>query len=219
MHLTSKSTTLASLLLLAVSVTVPGRTAVAEESVDLFAADLGNAFSAGAWSFDDGVLVGRDHHTLWTRKAYGDFVLDLEFKVAPGANSGIFLRSGDVTDDLAAIEIQVHESSDGTRYGMVGAIYDALPPSRDVARPAGEWNHFTITCQGPRVSVRFNGELVIDADLDRWSEAHRNPDGTPNKFAVALRDYARRGPIGLQGLHGAAGAPVWFRNLRIRELD
>ncbi len=59
---------------------------------------------------------------------------------------------------------------------------------------------------------------VIHADLDQWSEAHKNPDGTPNKFAVALKDYARSGPIGLQGLHGKAKAPVHYRNLKIKAL-
>ena len=49
-------------------------------------------------------------------------------------------------------------------------------------------------------------------------EPHLNPDGTKNKFAVALKDFARSGPLGLQGLHGKAQAPVWYRNIRIKEL-
>jgi len=112
----------------------------------------------------------------------------------------------------------VHSSTDGSRYGMVGAIYDACPPSKSMAKPVGEWNHFTITCRGSLVSVEFNGEEVIHADLDQWKEAHKNPDGTSNKFSVALKDYARTGPIGLQGLHGKAQAPVYYRNLKIKVL-
>ena len=46
-----------------------------------------------------------------------------------------------------------------------------------------------------------------------------NADGTPNKFKKALKDYARSGPIGLQGLHGKAQAPVWYRNLKIKALE
>ena len=186
---------------------------------DLFAPDLSNTVEPGKWSIKDGVLVAKDHETLWSKDSYGDFILDLEFKVEKESNSGVFLRSSNIRDVLKALEIQVHESSDGSRIGMVGGIYDACAPSKNVAKPIGEWNHFTIFCKGSLVSVVFNGEEVIHADLDKWSEAGKNPNGTPNKFAVALKDYARKGPIGLQGLHGAAQAPVHYRNLKIKMLD
>ena len=186
---------------------------------DLFTADLSNSVEAGKWSFKSGELVAGDHETLWTKESYGNFILDLEFKVAKESNSGVFLRSGDIKNVLKALEIQVHDSSDGSKYGMVAAIYDACPPTKNMSKPIGEWNHFTITCKDSLVSVVFNGEEVIHADLDKWSEAKKNADGTPNKFAVALKDFARKGPIGLQGLHGKAQAPVWYRNLKIKALE
>jgi len=185
---------------------------------DLFSPDLSNSVAPGKWSMTDGVLVAKDHETLWTKDSYSNFILDLEFKVEKEANSGVFLRSSDIRNVLKALEIQVHESADGSRYGMVGAIYDACPPSKSMAKPVGEWNRFTITCKDGLVTLVFNGEEVIHADLDKWSEAHKNPDGTPNKFDTALKDYARSGPIGLQGLHGKAQAPVFYRNLKIKPL-
>ncbi len=186
---------------------------------DLFLPDLSNTVAPGGWGFVNGELVAKDHDTLWTQTSYGDFILDLEFKVAKESNSGVFLRSGNIKDVLSALEIQVHDSADGSKYGMVAAIYDAMPPSKSASKPVGEWNHFTITCQGSKVSVLFNGELVIDADLNNWPEAGKNPDGTPNKFKKALKDYARSGPIGFQGLHGKAQAPVWYRNVKIKVLE
>lgn len=185
---------------------------------DLFAPDLGDALGGEHWKWEDGTLVAKDHETLWTKDSYGNFILDLDFKVAAESNSGVFLRSSNMKDALSALEIQVHENTDGTKYGMVGAIYDAMPPSKSMAKPAGEWNHFTITCKDALVSVVLNGGEVIHADLNNWSEVKKNPDGTPNKFRVALKDFARRGPIGLQGLHGKAQAPVWYRNLKIKSL-
>jgi hypothetical protein len=186
---------------------------------DLFSPDLSNSVTPGKWTMKDGVLVAGGGETLWTADSYGDFILDLEFKVEKEANSGVFLRSGDIKNVLKALEIQVHESADGSRYGMVGALYDACPPSKEMAKPVGEWNRFTITCKGPLLTLVFNGEQVLNADLDTWSEARKNPDGTPNKFATALKDFARKGPIGLQGLHGAAKAPVYYRNLKIKPLE
>jgi hypothetical protein len=186
---------------------------------DLFAADLSNAVDPQHWSMADGVLVAKDHDTLWTKESYGDFILDLEFKVAKESNSGVFLRSADTKNVLAALEIQVHDSTDSSKYGMVGAIYDAMPPTKKMAKPVGEWNRFTITCRDNLVTVVFNGEEVINADLNKWPEAKKNPDGTPNKFPTALKDFARKGQIGLQGLHGKAQAPVWYRNLKIKVLE
>jgi hypothetical protein len=186
---------------------------------DLFAQDLSDATNAEHWQWVDGTLVAKDHETLWTKDSYSNFVLDLEFKVAKESNSGVFLRSANIKDSLAVLEIQVHENTDGSKYGMVAAIYDAMPPSKSMAKPVGEWNHFTITCKDSIVIVVFNGEEVIHADLNDWTEAHKNPDGTPNKFKVALKDFARNGPLGLQGLHGKAQAPVWYRNLKVKRLD
>jgi hypothetical protein len=186
---------------------------------NLFEPGLSNAICPpGSWAFEDGVLVAKTGDTLWTKDSYGNFILDLEFKVSPQANSGIFLRTGDMKNILTALEIQIHETTDGAQYGMVGALYNCLPPSKNMARPVGEWNRYSITCQGSRLTLIFNGEQVLNADLNDWKEARMNPDGTPNKFAVALKDYARSGPIGFQGLHGAERAPVWFRNLKVKSL-
>jgi len=187
---------------------------------DLFQPDLSNAvFEPGGWVMEDGVLRAENHGTIWTRASYANFVLDLEFKVAKNANSGVFLRAGDISNVLSALEIQIHETTDGGKYGMVGALYDAKAPSKDVAKPAGEWNRFTITCVDSRIYVVFNGVQIHDLDLDNWQHPHKNPDGTDNKFATALKDFSRNGPIGLQGIHGREGQPVWFRNIKIKVLD
>ena len=58
-------------------------------------------------------------------------------------------------------------------------------------------------------------QRVIDLDLNQWIKAHQNPDGTANPFDVACRDLKREGFIGFQ----SQGAPVWFRNVRIKRLE
>jgi len=57
---------------------------------------------------------------------------------------------------------------------------------------------------------------IIDMDLDKWTEAHKNPDGTENKFNTAYKDLARVGHVGLQGLHG--DIPAWYRNIKMKTL-
>ena len=137
--------------------------------------------------------------------------------VAEKTNSGVFFRTADIQDCVqTGIEMQVLDS-----YGKpeadahdCGAIYDCLAPSKNAVKPPGEWNHVALTCQGPKINVVLNGEPVIDMNLDRWTEAGKNPDGTPNKFKTAYKDMPRCGRIGFQD-HGSA---VWYCNVRIKPL-
>jgi hypothetical protein len=52
-------------------------------------------------------------------------------------------------------------------------------------------------------------------NLDQWTEPNKNPDGSKNKFPRALKDFARKGYLGLQD----HGRPVWYRNIKIKQLD
>lgn len=178
--------------------------------------DLSNAtYNDGSWTMDGGELAWHGGGYIWTKERYGDFILDLEYRVSEGANSGVFFRTADLEDIVhTGIEVQIHETTDGSKYGACGAIYDCLAPSKNVAKKAGEWNHYTITCKANRITVVLNGEQIIDMDLNRWTEPHQNPDGTKNKFKTAYRDMAREGHIGFQD----HGQPVWFRNLKIKEI-
>ena len=179
------------------------------------------------WVVEDGVITLADRTDgklnnpdyLWTREKYANFVLELEFKVPDGyANSGVFLRTSDLSDPVyTGIEVQVSNSYGRkkiTRGGTAGAIYDCLAPTKNAIKKAGEWNHYRITCQDNRITVVLNGQHVLDMDLDRWTEPHKNPDGTPNKYPRALKDFAREGHVGLQD----HGRPVWYRNIRVKRL-
>ena len=178
------------------------------------------------WVVEDGVIAlknredGKEHNVdyLWTKEPYGDFILELEFKVPTQANSGIFLRTSDLKDPVyTGLEIQVSNSfgrPELSRGATAGALYDCVAPTRNVARPAGEWNQARITCKGSRIAVVLNGEAIVDADLDRWTEPLKNPDGSKNKFPRAMKDFARSGYIGLQD----HGRPVWYRNIRLKAL-
>ena len=143
------------------------------------------------------VLVAKDHKTLWTKESYGDFILDLEFKVAKESNSGVFLRSSDIKNVLKALEIQVHESTDGTKYGMVGAIYDAMPPAKSVAKPIGEWNRMTITCKDSKITVILNGEEIIKADLNKWPEEKQKPRWHAEQIPRRAQGLRPQGPYRL----------------------
>jgi type 1 glutamine amidotransferase len=171
----------------------------------------------GSWVIEDGVLTRKGGGDIWTEQPFGDFVLDLEFKLDPETNSGVFLRTGDIQDCVqTGIEMQVLDSfgKEPPDTHDCGAIYDCRAPSKNTVKKPGEWNHAVITCQGSKIHVELNGEPILDMNLDQWTEAGKNPDGTPNKFKTAYKDMPRRGRIGLQD----HGKPVWYRNIRIKPL-
>ena len=173
----------------------------------------------GSWVVQPGgLLFVKGGGNIWTKERFDDFILDLEFKVAKGSNSGVFLRANDTQSKdwwQKTIEVQIHDTTDGYQYGQCGAIYNCMPPSKNMVKPTGEWNHCTITCKANKIYVVLNGEQIIDMDLNRWTEAHKNPDGTRNKFNTAYKDMPRVGHIGLQD----HGDPVWFRNIKIKPLS
>jgi len=195
------------------------------EYKDVFKNDLSNALrGAKDWAFGaDGVLAPTPdgHGDIWTKERYGNFILELDFKVLEKGNSGVFIRGADLSNWIhTTIEIQIHATTDGTKHGQCGAVYDCLSPSKDATKKPGEWNHYIITCLDNKIYVNLNGEDIIDMDLDLWTEAGRNPDppdgpGTKNKFRYAYKDMAREGHIGLQ-YHGN---PIWFKNLKIKSFD
>ncbi len=179
----------------------------------------------GSWVAEKGVLTLKDRtdrkmrneNYLWTEKTYGDFALDLEFKVSEGANSGVFIRTANVKDPVqTGIEIQVGASAPDRPLSRssVGGIYDLVAPKTNPFKP-GAWNRYVITCQGARVTVMLNNQVTAEADLDQWKEARKNPDDSPNKFRRPLKDFARSGYIGFQD----HGTPVSYRNIRIKVLD
>jgi hypothetical protein len=71
-----------------------------------------------------------------------------------------------------------------------------------------------ITCDGPKLSVELNGELVTQMDLDERTIPKRRPDGSEHKFDIAYREHPRFGYIGLQD----NGAPCWYKNIKIKPL-
>ena len=152
-------------------------------------------------------------------KPWADFILSLDFKIAPGCNSGIFVRTFPLSPrpgkdvGFNGIEMAIDDTT-GTGYYDTGAIYDLVKPRAAAMRPAGQWNHAEITCDRNLISVELNGANVTRMDLDEWTTPNKRPDGTDHKFDVAYKDHPRRGYIGLQD----HGGECWFKNIKLKPL-
>lgn len=180
-------------------------------------------FPAKGWEVVDGtlhVMGGGGAGDIVTRQQFKDFELELEWKVSPGANSGIMYR---VSEDFDAPwhtgpEYQVLDDSkhgDGKNpKTSASALYALVAASTEKAlKPVGEWNSARIVLRGSQLEHWLNGKRVVALDL-------ASPEArdliAKSKFKDLPR-FAREssGYICLQD----HGDDVWFRNIRIRPLD
>ncbi|HOJ60452.1 MAG TPA: DUF1080 domain-containing protein [bacterium] len=196
------------------------------EWASLFKPDLSDAlFPEGVWTVEDGVLTASEDQAIWSAKDYSNFILDLEFKNAEGTNSGVIVYCSDMNDWIPnSIEIQIADDfsekwSSQPKTWQCAAIFGRLAAKKSAVKKPGEWNRMTITCQGPMIYVMLNGELVTEFDMKKWTDVKKNPDGSeiPSWLSKPAAELPTHGRIGLQGKH--AGAPIFFRNIKIKELD
>src|SRR5262249_15400443 len=98
-------------------------------------------------------------------KKLGDFVLECDYKLSRGANSGVFLRVGDLNDPVrTGIEVAIDDTT-GAGLGDSGAFYGLVAPRKNAQKPAGQWNHLTISASGSALAVSLNGLDVARIDL------------------------------------------------------
>ena len=191
----------------------------------LFAADLSNADKPeGVWTISDGVLTASEDQAIWTTRDYDNFILDLEFKTASGTNSGVVVYCSDTKNWIPnSVEIQIADDfaekwAKSPKTWHCGAIFGHLAPTKSAVKKPGEWNRFTVTCADKQIDVVLNGEKVTSMDMSLWTSGKKNPDGSeiPSWLPKPYATLPTKGKIGLQGKH--AGAPIWFRNIKIKEL-
>jgi hypothetical protein len=146
----------------------------------------------------------------------GDFALDFDYKLTKGCNSGVFIRVSDLHDPVqSGIEIALDDTT-GSGMHDPGALYDLVAPRTNAQKPAGEWNHMTISAAGPRISVVLNGTEVSSINLDQWNTPGKRPDGSKHKFSkVTIGKLPHHGYFGFQD----HGSDCWFKNIKLKEIS
>jgi hypothetical protein len=168
------------------------------------------------FTVQDGIIhsSGVPTGVMRTEKQYENFILELEWRhLVPGGNAGLFVWSDALPvrgqPFTRAIEVQILDgvnsenyTSHGDIFGIHGAAFTPdrphpagwarCLPSERRCRPAGEWNHYRITCENGAIQLAVNGKVVSGGTQSR-----------PRKGYICLE---------------SEGGKVEYRNLRIREL-
>ena len=142
--------------------------------------------------------IGKEFHNLTSDLEYGNFELQVDWKIYQGGDSGIYLRGS------PQVNIWTEQSGSG---GLYNNKQNLNTPLKRADRFPGSWNRFRIVMLGDKVTVQLNDDLVV------WD--------TKKRTGVTMENYWDRdkpiydwGPIELQ----AHRNPVHFKNIFIREI-
>ena len=173
------------------------------------------------WSVVDGILTydGKGQ-SLCTARDYGDFEMYIDWKIPPGADSGIYLRGTPQIQIWDPWDPRVKKGNEppstpqqwvasyknGRNLGSGGLWNNRRwrnAPTILADNPPDEWNRFFIRMVGDKVTIFLNGKKIVDrVKLENyWDKTGQEP-------------LARKDQIELQH-HGSA---LYFKNLFIREL-
>jgi hypothetical protein len=153
---------------------------------------------------------------LTTDREYGDFILQLEWKIPANGNSGVGLRypkDGEPAHEGMEIQILDDTSPENAHRPpeeLTGSLFAEQAPIRKADLPVGRWNKMEITCKGPWLTVVTNRVETLKINLDDLKILHGH-----HRQYKPVCDRPRKGFIGLQG---DRGMPVEFRHILIKEL-
>lgn len=191
------------------------------KSTDLWRSYRGTAFPAKGWVIENGTLRHQARAgggDIVSKEKFENFELRLDWKVAPGGNSGVMYRVSEEGEQPwnTGPEMQVLDDA-GHRDGKspltsAGSLYALIGPAKKVVKPAGAWNSARLVVNGNHVEHWLNGEKIVECELnspDLKAKIAASKFSNQPRFALE-----KSGHIVLQD----HGDDVWFREIKIRVL-
>lgn len=188
-----------------------------------------NRSDGSAWKVDSGALYidpaakgpnGSGGGDLVTDQSFENFHLRLEWKLAPGGNSGIMFLSQEepkysqsyiTGPEMQIIDNDRHNDAKIDKH-RAGDLYDLIAAVPQNVRPIGQWNEVEILFDNGKLQLFQNGANVVTTVIgdEHWQSLIND-----SKFR-SWEGFAkfRSGKIALQD----HGDKVWFRNIRIKKL-
>ena len=178
------------------------------------------------WQVVDGAitLTKGGAGDLVSEKAFADFDLRLQFKIAPQGNSGVMFRVSEDKKYPATYstgpEYQILDPNGQENYGheikagnVSGGLYGIVPSKPEFSKPAGEWNDARIFLKDNHLKMFINGKKTVDVVLG--SDEYKELLG---KSKFASWDGFGKMPIGKITFQDH-GQEVAFRNIRIKSFE
>ena len=153
-----------------------------------------------------------------SKDEFGDFELELEWKIGDAGNSGVFYRGSEEYEHIywSAPEYQllddVKAADNKTRLTCAGSAYAILPSPPGHLKPIGDWNVARIVAKGPHVEHWLNGVKLLEYEL--WSPEWEARVKASKFGKMPGYGRAKRGHLVLQ----EHGGPVSYRNIKIKPL-
>ena len=161
------------------------------------------------WSVRPGGILrndaseGNHNWVYYSQKTFKDFILKLEWRVAPNGNSGVFLRAKKGNAPWATgVEVQISNAPRDDSH-CTGSLYGLAAVNPKPDERADVWHSYEIHCIGNRYTVIADGVTCVKS-----TDEHKR-----------LMQRPLEGYIGLQDAHQKAPSYIEYRNIRIKELD
>lgn len=179
-----------------------------------------NSFPENGWVVENGWLhcSGKGGGDIITIEQFEDFELELEWKIAPGANSGVKYFVLESRNSPIGHEYQIidDDTNPDARIAagkhLTGGFYDVLKPQNAKPNPPGKINHSKIVVRGNNVEHWLNGEKVLEYVCSS-PELKKAIENSKFKNTPGFGEKVK-GHILLQDHH----SEVWFRNIRIKKI-
>ena len=191
------------------------------KSTDAWRGFKQDSFPDKAWKVEGDTfrtIVGGESRDIVTKEKYRDFELELEWKVAPGGNSGIIYLVSEDFDETwnTGPEMQVLDDAKHTDgkdpKTSAGSLYGLIAPVNKRLHPAGEWNKVRVIVHNGHVEHWLNGKKVLEYELGSDQLKHLIAETKFKDFPRFAQN--REGFVALQH----HGEEAWYRKIRIRSL-
>lgn len=180
-----------------------------------------------AWKLEDGVLhldasakkAGQQGGDIVTDQEFENFHLKLDWKLAPGGNSGVIFYSKEdpqygamwhTGPEMQILDNSAHSDAQIVKHRS-GDLYDLIT-AKEAAKPVGEWNTAEIVANQGKLDFYLNGQHTLSTTM--WDEAWRSMIANSKFKNMPAFGTLKSGKIGLQD----HGDDVWFRNIMIKRL-